>query len=311
MESSLALAYDLGGTKLAVGVVDKDGRMLAYDKRPIEVSRGLDAVLDQIQSTADQFRSQFPQIDRAGIASAGPLDPFSGLLLDPTNFITEGKSWGAVPLVEKAQERLGLPVKLENDAAAAVLAEYWVGEASRTQNMMVVTLGTGVGVGVMTNGQLLRSGRQLHPEASHIPLNYTDETAPCGCGLYGCIEAYVSGRNFTARMAKEWNEPGLTGETLVKKARENDKKALEAFDRYAHWMAMSLNAFVVLFSPEVIVLAGGFAEASDLFLPQTQPLLEKFLERRRVGVDLLPRVCTSSLKNELGILGAAHVAFHR
>src|SRR5690606_33995027 len=118
-----------------------------------------------------------------------------GELLNPTNLTTQGQKWGVVPLTKQVGRRLKLKVKLESDAAAAVLAEHWVGAGRRIKNLVVVTLGTGVGLGVMANGEIVRSGRNLHTEGGHIMLHPEDKIYPCGCGNYGCAEAFLSGRN--------------------------------------------------------------------------------------------------------------------
>jgi glucokinase len=302
------LAIDLGGTKLAHAIVDEDGQILDEGRQSVVPQNGPDFLIKQITEMTLDSISRYPQIIAVGIAAAGPLDPTEGILLDPTNFLTDGKGWGPLALAQRLSTSIGKKVLVENDAAAAVLGEAWRGKLTYTKNGVVITLGTGVGVGVLANGKLLRSGRQLHPEVGHIRLNAWDLSAPCGCGNFGCIEAYISGKNFTARLAKQWGEKDLNGEDLVRRARNGERKALEAFTLYSEQFALAVESIVVLFSPEIIVIAGGFSASSDLFLTKSHQYLEHLLQRRRCGIDLYPKIEVSMLADKSGILGAAHLA---
>ena len=308
-----ALVFDLGGTKLAAGIVSETGEIFHYTKEPARIPRGFDAVVDQFVTLGRRLldTEEGQDAGRVGVASAGPLDPYKGLLLDPTNFFTNGKSWGVVDFVSPLCEGLGLPVVLENDAAAAVLAENWKGEAQGAKNCVAMTLGTGVGVGVVVNGELLRSGGYLHPEVSHMVIGHKDDLAPSPIGVLGTMEAYLSGKNFSQRVAKKWGLGELSGEELTSMAQNGESKALEAFSEYADWFAVSLYNLTILFAPEVIVIAGGFAAASDLFLNETKSKLSRMLQRRQCAEEFFPKVRVSNFKNQMGLIGAAHVAFHR
>ena len=311
MSQKTVLAYDLGGTKVAVGVVNEKGRILAQTRALVAVQKGQNFVIEQLADLGKDFLRKFRGIESIGMASAGPLDPYKGVLLDPTNLVTKGKGWGKVPIASLLEKKLGLRVHLENDAAAAILAEYWVGAARKIPNSVILTLGTGLGIGTLCNGFLERSGRKLHPEASHITINAGDREAPCGCGNYGCMEAYLSGWNFERRMQKHWGRPSLTGEQIAAMARKGDRKARAAFNEYAELMAYGLQNLVVLYAPEVIVFTGSFAATTGLFLPKTKKILAGLLKRRRVGVDLMPELALSKLHNNAGIIGGAFVALFR
>ncbi|MCC7403504.1 MAG: ROK family protein [Bdellovibrionales bacterium] len=304
------IGVDLGGTKLAMGVVTSQGQILDSIREPVQLSQGPQGLISQIAELAEALSKKFGPVEGLGIASAGPLDPRAGVLLDPTNLHEAGQAWGVVPLAEPLKKRLKIAVSIENDAAAAALAEQWLGSNRHCQNSVMMTLGTGLGVGVIANGQLVRSGRHLHPEVGHVFLHYGDSTAPCGCGNFGCAEAYLSGRNFSERCAREWGEKNLTGEELVSRARAGEARALKAFAAYADYFAAMVTILVVQFSPERIVIAGGFSEAKDLFLTQALEKLKTLLSRRRQGVDLFPQIEVSSLGAQAGVLGGAYVALH-
>ena len=310
-KKDLALAYDLGGTKVAVGVVDSRGKIIAEVREPVQLELGKEAVIQQIANLGKDLIRRYPTVRRAGVASAGPLDPMQGLLLDPTNFVSAAGTWGRVPIAAILKKKLGVPVFLENDAAAAMLAEHWVGRAKGYDNAMILTLGTGLGTGIICNGELVRSGHYLHPEAGHIILKQNDQSAPCGCGNLGCAEAYLSGRNFSRRARARFGNASLTAKDITELANRKDPRALAAFDEYAQFMATAINNYVVLYCPEIIVFTGSFAAAASLFVSQTHRHLERLLARRRVGIDLMPKLAVSSLDNQAGLIGGAYVAYHR
>lgn len=303
------LAFDLGGTKLAVAVIDGRGRILESQREPVELHGGAVSLVAQFARLGQPLIKKY-KLKMGAIASAGPLDPIKGLLMNPTNLKTLGHEWGVVPLIKDVEKKLKIKMKLENDAAAAVLAEAWVGAGRPHQNVVVITLGTGVGVGVIANGQLVRSGRHLHTEIGHITIDYKDRTWLCGCGNYGCAEAFLSGSNFTRHLAKEWSEPHLTGEELVARARRKDKRALAEFIIYGERLASFVYSLTVMFSPEKIILSGGFSHATDLFLPTCQARLAELLRTRRQGLDLLPQIIISKFRDEAGLIGAAVVSLH-
>jgi glucokinase len=305
------LAFDLGGTKIHVGVVDSRGRILEDIREPVAVALGQEAVFKQLADLGKYFLEKHPKIKKMGIASAGPLDPQRGILLNPTNLASSADpsdTWSEVPITEVLGRMLKRPAKLENDAAASMLAEHWLGKAHGYENAMILTLGTGLGTGIITNGKLQRAGHELHPEAGHIIIRAGDRSAPCGCGNLGCAEAFLSGRNFARRNARKLGNRALTGEDITRLARRGNKKALMAFDEYAELMAAALYSYSVTFCPEIIIFTGSFAAASPFFLPRTRKLLAVMMQGRRKGVDLLPKLAVSSLRNKAGLLGGAYVA---
>lgn len=302
------LAYDLGGTKLAAAVIDDAGRILESVREKVDVSSGPTSLVNQFYKLGSPLVKKYA-LKHGAIASAGPLDPVAGVLLNPTNLKTKGRRWGDVALTQLVQKKLKINIKLENDAAAAALAEYWVGSGKGFENILIVTLGTGLGVGVIANGQLIRSGRNLHPEAGHITIDYQDQDWLCGCGNYGCAEAFLSGANFTRQMAKRYFDSSLDGHTLVDHARAADRRIVQEFALYGQRLATFLYSQIVLFCPEKIIISGGFSHSADLFLPKTKKHLLKLLRTRRTGVDLLPQISISKFIDDAGLIGAAYTAF--
>lgn len=309
---TVVLSYDLGGTKVAVGAVNSSGKVLREIRVPVAAKDGKRAFFRQLIDLGNTIIEEFPQIKKIGFASAGPLHPERGVLLDPTNLAPKHENWKNIPLTKTLEKAFKLPVILENDAAAAVLAEHWVGGARNIQNAMILTLGTGLGTGVIVNGKLVRAGRGLHTEAGHLILNSDDRSAICGCGNLGCAEAYLSGNGFAKRAALSPRMPQVTAVDVAEFARDkksrHHREAKKCFDDYAIHMATALHNYAVIYAPEVVILTGSFANASDLFLEKTERELRKLLHRRRNGYDFLPQIKISELDNQAGLIGGAYVA---
>ncbi len=299
------IGIDLGGTKVAAGLVTTTGKILVEKKLPSHLERGWPGLKQQLLELITELK-QKTKVKAIGIGSAGPLHAPSGKLLDPTNF-----GWPAkvIPIAKELQTRLKIPVRLENDAAAAVLAESWKGSAGK--NCIAITLGTGLGVGTVIDGKLHRGARGLHAEVGHLLLRPGDPTALCGCGNYGCSEAFLSGTNFAKRVAAQWKKPGLKAEEIVQLAASGHNGALAILEEYSQYMADFLHNLVVLYYPEKVILCGSFAQAHPHFLPQTKARLRVLLERRLKTLKIFPEIRVSRLGSGAGILGAAYVALHK
>jgi glucokinase len=304
------LSFDLGGTKLAAGVLNQQGRVLEAYETPALMEQGKEAVIQQIVSLGKELMERHPEVKRVGMVSAGPLDPMRGILLDPTNYAGPQGTWGKVPLAQILKRRLKLPVFLENDAAAAILAEHWVGSAKKTQNAMILTLGTGLGTGVICNGELVRAGKNRHTEAGHIIIQAHDKSAPCGCGNVGCAEAYLSGRNFARRAHQKFGRSDLTAKDIAQLAKRHDPRALSAFEEYAETLAIALYSYSRLYCPEIFIFAGNFAKAASYFLKHTEHHLSRLLERE-IKTEGKPKLVVSELGAAAGLIGGAYIAFHR
>jgi glucokinase len=303
--TDIYLCFDLGGTKLKGAFISGRGKILAQATKAVRQEEGYKGLVNLFAEVAAGLPKQKYKL--ISVASAGPLHPAKGLLLDPTNFFTGEKSWGVLNLVASLKKKFKKPVRLENDAAAAVLGERWKGGHGKAENIIAITLGTGVGIGILANGVLVRAGKGLHPEASHIPLNLENKDYPCGCGAFGCIEAYLGGNHFAHRLGRLKKRP-LTGQEAVALAEHGDVWVQEAFKEYGRHLAHAIRTLCVLFAPEVVVLSGGFSHASDLFLNETNSYLPGLMERYREGVDLLPKLKVSKLQSDAGIMGAAFIA---
>jgi glucokinase len=290
-------AVDIGGTKIAAGIVCEDGTVLRRSECPTQPQRGLGDAVDRIQQMLQAAIDQCGSIDGIGIGCPGPLDPLTGVIGEVGTL----PSWEGGHLADAVGERFGLPVAVENDADAATLAEYAWGATQTSGTLIYVTISTGIGGGIVQSGQLYRGVRGAHPELGH---QLIDPAGPlCYCTLSGCWESLASGPAMTAGFAEV--DPGrgpLTAAEICALARKGDPLALRAVKREGHYLSLGLANLVTLFVPEVICLGGGVMRSSDLFLDDIRAKVRSLCTQ--VPAESTS-ITLSSLGPEIGLLGAA------
>jgi glucokinase len=259
------IAMDLGGTKILAAIVNEKGKIIQQVKVPTQVNAGWPAMKKQIVSICRDFMNSGYKITAIGVGSAGPLHAKSGVLLDPTNFGWKKKK---IHFVRDLSKVLKLPIVFDNDAVAAVLGERWLRHSPA--NTICITLGTGLGVGVLIDDKVLRGRSGLHSECGHMIIRPQDHDAHCGCGAPGCAEGFLSGVNFVKWVSKKTNRKFKDAKELVELAKGGDIEISRYFAEYAELMAQFLCVLTVCFYPSEIVFSGSFAEATPLFLPQTE-----------------------------------------
>ncbi len=299
------IALDLGGTKISAAVVTSDRKMIKLVKEKTLLSEGWPGLRSQVLRICKQLISEHPGVIAVGIGSAGPLHAERGLLIDPTNFGWKVKK--PIHFQQAIKKALHLPVVFDNDAVSAVLGEFWKGKCAR--NSIVVTLGTGVGVGILLNGHTYRGRDGYHPEAGHMVLAPEDKDIRCACGAPGCSEGVLSGVNFAKWVGRKTGRIGLSAQELTELAFSKDKEILKHFDDYALFMAQFLANLITIYYPTEIILSGSFAQAHPLYLDKTKKNLEKYFHRREKVMKILPRLKVSKLNNQDGLWGAANMAF--
>lgn len=312
------LGIDIGGTNLVVGNVAEDGSVLhALGTEPTHAEAGATAVVDRLVALAERAiartRREVPgaQIVGVGVGAPGPLDTRSGVVL-----LTPNLGWVNMPLRKIIHDRLGLPTALDNDANCAVLGEWWVGAARGARHAIGITIGTGIGGGLVLDGKLYHGASDVAGEIGHTTID--TEGRRCKCGNYGCLEAYASGPNIAMR-AIEAAEAGaetslsrlvdgdlrkITAQTVYEAAREGDELALEVVNDTAKFLGAGIANLLNIFNPEVVVVCGGVTLAGDhLFVP-----LRREVARRafRPAVQAC-RIVPGELLNTAGVYGAARV----
>ena len=311
---SSVLGVDVGGTKVAVAPVDRDGNELAPVL--VEPSRTEDqaAFVASLEASLRHALVEFERFEpRAfGVACAGTVDSERGFVFASPNLPLVD-----VPLAGLLQEALGLPVFLENDVNGAIRAEATVGVAAGLRHVVMLTLGTGVGGGLWLDGAVYRGASGGAGELGHMIVRAGG--LPCPCGLHGCLEVYASGRalvRYAAARAGGSDPSGeltalqeqgrLTGGSVSRLALAGDKAALEAVNELARWLGVGLINLTNTFDPEMIVVGGGVGGLGELLLAPARELVRKLA--LPPGRDLV-QVAAARLGNRAGLVGGALTAW--
>jgi glucokinase len=307
------IGIDIGGTNIVVGVVAEDGgEVLAHASEPTRVERGPDAIVARIVELARAARAQAGRdVVGVGIGAPGPLDTRRGIVL-----LTPNLGWTDMPLRDRIATALDLPATLDNDANCAILGETWLGAARGARYVVGLTIGTGIGGGIVLDGRIYHGASDIAGEIGHMTIDLTGRR--CKCGNYGCLEAYASGPAIAAR-AVEGIEAGadstlpsyvegdlsrVTAQVVYEAAHDGDPFALEVVTDTAKFLGAGVANIVNIFNPEVVVICGGVTRAGDrLFLP-----LRSEVKRRafRPAVEHL-RIVPGVLPGTAGVVGAARV----
>jgi glucokinase len=316
-----AIGIDIGGTKVAAGLVDTDGRVLMRARRETpDRSKSPQVVEDTIAEVIGELRDHnaYRQVMAVGIGAAGFVDATQSSVLFAPHL-----SWRHEPLRDAMRRRVGLPVVVENDANAALWAEARFGAAQGEDAVVCVNLGTGIGGGVLVDGSLYRGRFGVAGEFGHMQVVAGGHR--CECGNRGCWEQYASG-NALVREARELAVSGspvahgllsrvdgdpakINGPLVTQAAKDGDPAAVELFEDVGRWLGIGLANLAAAFDPGLFVIGGGVSEAGELLLT---PAREGF-RRQLTGRGFRPeaRVVRAQLGNEAGLIGAADLARDR
>ena len=290
-------AVDIGGTKIAVGIVREDGTIVCRSECPTNPQRGLADAIDRMEAMLRKDMGAHGEIAGLGIGCPGPLDPISGVIGEVGTL----PSWEGGQLGAEMSARLGRSVALENDADAAALAEYAWG-AARTQGTMIyLTVSTGIGGGIVQRGELYRSARGAHPELGHQVI---DPSGPlCYCRISGCWESLASGPAMSAWFQSvDPDQRKVSAAKICELAQKGDIWAVRAVKREADYLGLGMANLVTLFVPDVICLGGGVMKSSGLFLDEIRSAVRKLCTQVPVEDTV---IALSSLGRDTGLLGAA------
>ena len=312
------VGIDIGGTNIVAGTVAEDGsELLGLVSEPTFSEQGADAVLTRIVklTRASMAAARGKEIAGVGIGSPGPLDTKTGVVL-----LTPNLGWTNFPLRDRLTQALGLPAALDNDANCAVFGEWWRGAARGADYVVGLTIGTGIGGGIVLGGQVYRGASDIAGEIGHMTIDSTGRL--CKCGNYGCLEAYASGPAIAAR-AVEGIRPGadtslpkyvngdlskITAQVVYEAAHDGDEYAREVVKDTAKFLGAGVASIINIFNPEVVVICGGVTLAGEkLFAP-----LRGEVKRRafKPAVDAC-RIVPGELTGTAGVYGAAAVFVQR
>ncbi|GAC1324983.1 MAG: ROK family glucokinase [Mycobacteriales bacterium] len=310
---ALTIGVDVGGTKVASGVVDDDGRILARLQRPTPSTSAQDTAA-VIADLVESLRADH-EVSAVGIGAAGFVDAARSTVLFAPNL-----AWRDEPLREEVADKVGLPVVVENDANAMAWGEYRFGAGRGEGVMVAITVGTGIGGGIVLDGALFRGRWGIGAEVGH--LRVVPDGRPCGCGNKGCWEQYASGRALT-REARELatarpdyaarllelgggRPEGIDGPEITTAAKEGDPAAVECFAIIGRWLGQGMADLAAVLDPGRFVAGGGVIDAGELLLGPARAAYAEALTAH--GHRPLAEIRPAELGPDAGLVGAADLA---
>ncbi len=318
--SKVVIGVDLGGTNARAAVVTPEGKLLSRDSRATNAAGGPEAVMAAMEASIDAALQE-AGLTRADVLSGaigapGPLNWQTGVVYTPPNL----PGWNNVPLADLMTNRMGFPVFVENDANVACYGEYWSGAARGAESVCLLTLGTGVGGGLVVFGKLVRGIDGTAAETGHVCV--VRDGRQCNCGAKGCIEAYASVTGMV-RTAVEGIEAGKTtiltemcGGDLTQLTGKMISDAIEQGDEFAKWvmtetgiyLGTAIGSLINLLNPEKVVLYGGMTAAGDVLL---NPIRETALKQSFEVPGKRAQIVLAELGGDAGVIGAAGCAYQR
>lgn len=314
------IAVDIGGTNLRFGIVKKTGQIIHKIVRPTEADAGRDAVIKNIINGIDEilYLSKIKKSSILGISLATPgfIDINKGIITFSPNL----PGWRNVNLGKIIKDSLGIPVTIENDANAAAFGERWLGAGKNSSNLLCITMGTGIGGGIILDNKIWHGDKGMAGEIGHITVN--PDGPLCNCGNYGCLEAYSSGTGIINRIIdamKKGKKTALlsmikngineiTPEKIFLAAKKGDQISLELVEDAGKYLGIAISDFANLLNIKTIILYGGLVSSFSLFAKRMK---EEIINRTIPSFSKEVKVLKAGLKDDAGIIGAAGVVFYK
>lgn len=311
MNKNCVIGIDMGGTKISTALADLSGKVLSQCTIPTNAFEGEEVVLNRILITIDTVMSEAGKapvnVKAIGIGSPGPLDCKNGIILTTPNLPFENFN-----LVQPIENKYNVPAYLDNDANVAAIGEYMLGEGRGTQNMLYVTVSTGIGGGAILNGKIYRGHTSNALEIGHMTI--VEDGVKCNCGNYGCAEAYASGtaigrqgrqavKNFEQTSLSEYSN--ITSFEVFKEAKKGDKVSKEILDKSLNYLGICIANLVAVFDPEVIVIGGGVSKGGQIVFDKIREVVDT---RCFKSMAESCRIVPAGLGADAGVLGAVALA---
>jgi glucokinase len=321
MKRKFIIGVDLGGTKIATGIMDLNGNIITKNKEFTQQESGPKGVISQmirmVEENIKNANISLKEIKGIGIGAAGPLNTKKGIIIEPPNLI----GWRNVQLVKPFKEKFFIPVYLDNDANAAALGEFYFGAGKGTKNMVYLTISTGIGGGIIIEGKLYHGANDNAGEIGHMTI---DPDGPlCRCGNRGCLEAHSSGTSI-ARYAKEIlrskkiktsileavnnDIEKIDAEIVFKCAKEGDNLAKEIVNKICEFLGIGVANIINIFNPEKVVLGGGVTKAGNILFKIVRKVAK---ERAMPSLFKVVKIVPAKLKDNVGIIGAGALILER
>jgi glucokinase len=296
MTNRFALGIDIGGTQIRAALIDNTGVVVKRAATATDGPGGPNAIVAQaVQIAKNVSGGTLENIAAVGTCAPGPLDSDTGIVAD----IATLPGWTNYPLRDMLSKAFARPVLLENDGIAAAFGEWKHGAGKGINNIVYVTVSTGLGGGVVVDGHLMRGARGM---AGHVGHMMIDPNGPrCGCGGRGCLEAYASGTSFAlAGRAKGF----ASSEAIVDAARQRDPEAMALIDQEARYLGYGFASLMHLYSPQRLIMGGGVSKALDLLLPGIRAQINDVAMPAFRGAEIVP----AKLGDNCGLVGVASLA---
>ncbi len=298
-----SIGVDLGGTNLRAAAVDREGKILAKISGSTQYSSGRDAILKHIVTAIQGVELQVASgnLLGVGIGIPGFIQIETGVVIGSANL----PGFDGYPVRDEIQRQLGIPIILENDANAAALGEQWMGAGRGVKDLVLLTLGTGIGGGILADGRILHGFLGMAGELGHMTV-YPDGN-PCGCGNFGCLEKHASATAvMSMARALSLGDLNVTAEDVYNLAVEGNPRAKAVFESMGRALGIALASLINIFNFPLYLLSGGALGSWDFFAPQ---MFEQVRRRSFTFSRTDTRIERATLGNEAGLFGAAYLPF--
>ena len=307
------IGIDVGGTNIKIALISNKGEILYSNTFPTRAEMGyvytVSNIKQAINDLMSETKSSKSNIESIGFGFPGQIDYKNGIVRNSTNV----PGWNNVAIADIIKTEFGIPAFIDNDVRCATLGELKYGAGKGAENLVCITVGTGIGSGLVINGKLVRGASNAAGEIGHIKLSMNDGPL-CGCGDFGCFEAYASGPSIVA-MAEEYIKGGkstmyreiangseITPYIVSKAAEEGDAVAKQIFKQIGHYIGIGLSSVINLLNPEKVIIGGGVSAAGALlFDPIKETINERAMKIAREAVEIVP----AELGNTAGVIGAS------
>ena len=298
LKMNKVIAIDFGGTLIKGAVVDSNGKLDKVLIEKTESQKSAKIILARIEKIINKLLILDKNISGIGISCPGPADYQAGNFLNPPNLPTLKN----LPIVKLLSKRFRLPIKMQNDADCALLAEHWLGVAKNFQNVILLTLGTGIGGSALVDGKLLKGNTGNAGEFGHMSIN--SKGPKCACGKVGCFETFASAR-VLEKLGKKVGLKFQYARQIVEQSYKN-QKAKNIVKNHIGWLSVGIGNLINIFDPEVVILGGGLYASKDLNYYIIKEKIQDFCLQLNAGkIKIIP----SKFKDYSGLLGAAQLFF--
>ena len=292
-----AIGVDIGGTKILSAIIDERGNIVKSLRVPSEGKEGRDKILSHLYEAIERLISE--DIVGIGIGTAGQVDPDSGTIVTATPNL---KDWAGTPLKDIIEKKFGLPTYVDNDGNVAALGEWWAGGGRGARCLLCLTIGTGIGSGIVYEGKVFRGAKGVGAELGHMSIKY--DGIRCNCGGIGCIEAYASG----PALMKKLQEKGkliATPDNVLRYAESGDIIVLEAIEEIGTLLGYAMVSFINIFNPDIILLSGGVSNLGDFLIRPIRKIVDTYALPG--GRDV--KITRATLGENAGVVGASALVF--